>query len=125
MASQRAQKVGELIHKEISSLLIKGLKDPRVGFVTITGVAVTPDLHLARIYFTVMGDASKRKETAAGLKSAVPFMRREIGKILRMHYIPDLLFEYDKSVDYGQRIEGLIKEIHTREEHDRDDTQGD
>jgi len=125
LESQRAHKVGEQIHKEISALLVRGLKDPRVGFVTITAVDVTPDLHLARVYFTVIGDDKARRETEAGLKSAVPYLRREIGKQLRMRYTPDLLFQYDTSIEYGQRIETIFKEIHAGEDDDRGDSQGD
>lgn len=119
MASPRAHKVGELIHKEISALLVRGLKDPRIGFVTITAVEPTPDLHLARIFFTVIGDEKVRRETEAGLKSAVPFLRRELGKVLHMRYTPDLLFQYDTSIEYGNRIENLIRDLHN------DDDRGD
>lgn len=114
MESQRASRVGEQIHKEVSALLVRGLKDPRIGFVTITAVDVTPDLHLARVYFTVMGDEKVRKETEKGLKSSVPFIRRELGRHLRMRYVPDLLFQFDASLEYGNRIETLIQEIHER-----------
>jgi len=109
--SQRSHRVGDQIQKEISTLLVKGLKDPRIGFVTITAVEVTPDLHLARVFFTVMGDDKARRESEAGLKSSIPFIRRELGKRLRMRYTPDLLFEYDTSVDYGSRIDHLLQEI--------------
>ena len=125
MGTQRAQKVGELIHKEISALLVWGLKDPRIGFVTITAVDVTPDLHLARIYFTAMGDEQARRATEAGLKSSVPFLRRELGKQLRMRYTPDLLFQYDTSIAYGQRIETILQDIHDKEHHDRGDSESD
>jgi len=118
---QRSHRVGEQIQKEISELLVKGLKDPRIGFVTITGVEVTPDLHLARVYYTVFGEEEVRRETAAGLRSSIPYIRRELGKRLRMRYIPDLIFEYDSSVEYGNRIENLIKEIKT---HDTDGDTG-
>ena len=120
MESQRAHRVGEQIQKEVSALLVKGLKDPRVGFVTITGVEVTPDLHLARIYYTVLGDEKMRRETAEGLCSSIPYLRRELGRSLRMRYTPDLLFEYDASLEYGNRIENLIKEIKSGEPDDGD-----
>ena len=115
MPSQRAHRVGELIQQEISALLIRGLKDPRIGFVTITGVEVTPDLHLARVYFTVVGDEAMRRQTAAGLKSSIPFIRQQLGRQLRMKYLPDLIFEYDTSIEYGNRIESLLRAIHTDE----------
>jgi len=117
-SSQRAQRVGESIQQEISALLLRGLNDPRIGFVTITGVDVTPDLHLARVYFTVIGDEAARRNCAAGLKSATPFIRQQLGRQLRMRYTPDLLFHYDGSIDYGNRIETLLREIH----HDDGDT---
>ena len=118
MSSQRARKVGETIHQEISQLLIRGLKDPRIGFVTITAVDVTPDLHLARVYYTVIGDQESREQTAAGLKSSIPYVRQQLGRALRMKYIPDILFEYDQSVEYGNRIESLIREL--KPDHDKD-----
>ena len=118
MPSQRAQRVGETIQQEISALLLRGLKDPRIGFVTITGVEVTPDLHLARVYFTVIGDDAARKASAAGLKSSIPFIRQHLGKDLRMRYAPDLIFQYDTSIEYGNRIESLLRDVHTPESDD-------
>lgn len=118
MASQRSHRVGEQIHKEVSALLQNGLRDPRIGFVTITAVEMTPDLHLARIYFTVIGDEKVRRETEKGLLSSVPFIRRELGRRLRMRYTPDLLFQYDASIEQGNRIESLLREIHGDESDD-------
>lgn len=115
---KRCEKVAEAIHEEISSLLVKGVKDPRVGFVTVTGVKVTDDLHLATIYFSVIGGEAERKGAEAGLNSARGFLRREIGKVLRMRYVPDLLFRFDESVEYGSRIENLLRQIHETEETD-------
>lgn len=119
MASQRAQKVGEQIHKEISDLLQRGIRDPRIGFVTITAVEVPPDLHLARIFFSVIGDEKVRRDTEKGLNSAVPFLRRELGRRLRLRHTPDLLFQYDTSIEYGNRIESLLREIHVEDSDDR------
>ena len=115
MPSQRVQKVGETIQKEISALLLRGLKDPRIGFVTITGVEMTPDLHLARVYYSVIGDEAARRSSAAGLKSSIPFIRSQLGKHLHMKYVPDLLFQYDTSIEYGNRIESLLRDLHTDE----------
>jgi len=120
---KRCEKVAEAIHEEISSLLVKGVKDPRVGFVTVTGVKVTDDLHLATVYFSVMGGEVERKGAEAGLNSARGFLRREIGKVLRMRYVPDLMFRYDESVEYGSRIENLLKQIHETEETDAEKDQ--
>jgi len=115
MPSQRVQKVGETIQKEISALLLRGLKDPRIGFVTITGVEMTPDLHLARVYYSVIGDEAARRSSAAGLKSSIPFIRAQLGKHLHMKYVPDLLFQYDSSIEYGNRIESLLRDLHSDE----------
>jgi ribosome-binding factor A len=121
MTVKRAEKVAEAIHEIVSALLIKGVKDPRIGFTTITGVKLSDDLHLATIYFTVVGDESEKKSTEQGLNSARGFLRKELGKNLRMRYIPDLLFRYDASIDYGQHIDTLLNEIKNTEPDD--DTQ--
>lgn len=113
MASQRAQRVGETIHKEISNLLIRGLKDPRIGFVTITSVDVTPDLRQARVYYTLMGSQEDRDRTQAGLASSASYIRQQLGKVLRLRYIPEINFVYDASVDYGQHIEKLLSDVKT------------
>jgi ribosome-binding factor A len=115
---KRSEKVAEAIHELISQLLVKGLKDPRVGFVTITGVKVTDDLHQATIFFTVIGSDEEKKATGQGLQSARGFIRTEVGKSLRMRYVPELIFRYDESVAYGSHIESLLKEIGTTDGED-------
>lgn len=115
MSSQRAQRVGETIHKEISSLLLRGLKDPRIGFVTITAVEMTPDLSAARVYYSLIGSAEERKATAAGLKSSAPYIRQQLGRVLRLRLTPEIQFEYDTSVDYGIHIEKLLSEVRPEE----------
>jgi len=120
MKHKRCDKVAETIHETISGILCRGLNDPRIGFVTIIAVEVTTDLHLAKIFFTVIGDAESKKNSEAGLNSAKSFIRRELGKVLSMRYIPDIMFVYDHSQDYGHRIDSLLKEI--EHEHDSDDT---
>lgn len=115
---KRSEKVAEAIHEVVSGLLVKGVKDPRVGFVTITGVKVSDDLHLATIYFSVIGTDTDRKGTEAGLNSARGYLRRELGKALTMRYVPDIVFRYDESVEYGSNIEKILKQIHETEEAD-------
>ncbi len=121
MEFQRSHRVGEQIQKEISALLVKGLKDPRVGFVTITAVEVSGDLRHARIYFTAMGEEKVRQETQRGLTSAIPFLRRELGKRLRLRLVPELTFQFDTSLEYGNRIESLLRDLNSG----GDDAQGD
>ena len=102
-----------------SSLLTRGVKDPRIGFVTITGVDMTPDLHLAKVYYTVLGDETSRRDTEKGLKKAVPFLRHELGRRIRLRYTPDLMFVFDSTLDFGERIDNLLKQAAaTRSEDD-------
>jgi ribosome-binding factor A len=122
-SSQRTQRVGEQIHKEVSSLLQKGLNDPRIGFITITAVEMTSDLHLARIYFTAFGDEKVRSETLKGLNHAVPYFRREIGRQLRLRIVPELLFQIDTSIEQGNRIESILREIHDEQSDDSGHTE--
>lgn len=117
MEFQRSHRVGEAIHKEISALLVKGLKDPRVGFVTITAVEITGDLRHAKVFFTAFGEEAARRNSMKGLQSSIPFLRRELGKCLRLRVVPELQFVYDTSLDYGNRIETLLKEIHNEDAH--------
>jgi ribosome-binding factor A len=115
---KRSEKVAEAIHEMVSELIVKGLKDPRIGFVTITGVKVTDDLHLATIYFTVIGSEEEKQATEKGLNSARGYIRKEMGRNLRMRYVPDIVFKYDESVAYGSRIETLLREIAVKDDGD-------
>lgn len=103
--------MAETIHKEISNLLIRGLKDPRIGFVTITSVDVTADLRQAKVYFTLMGSQDERAETQAGLDSSASYIRQQLGRVLHLRHTPEIRFIYDASVDYGQHIEKLLSEV--------------
>jgi ribosome-binding factor A len=116
MQHKRSDKVAETIHELVSSILSRGLNDPRIGFVTITAVEVTDDLHLARIFFTVIGDEQAKKDSEAGLNSAKGYLRRELGKSLTIRHTPELVLKYDHSQDYGSRIDTLLKEIETAHE---------
>lgn len=111
VATQRSIRVGELIQQELSDIILRGLRDPRVGFVTIMSVDVTSDLRMARIYFTVMGEDADSDETQKGLDSAAPYLRRELGKRLRLRHVPELTFKFDTSIAYGNHIESILREI--------------
>jgi ribosome-binding factor A len=119
--SKRSEKLAETIHATVSSLLSRGLNDPRIGFVTIIAVEVIDDLSLARIYFTVIGDDEAKKSSEAGLNSAKGFIRKELGRVLTIRHIPELIFKYDHSQEYGNRIDTILREIAT--EHDGDDSE--
>lgn len=111
MASPRQRRVGDQIQKEISNLLLREVKDPRIGFVTLTAVDVSGDLRHARVFYTVMGEQDQKDSTQKALVKATPFIRRELGRRLRLRCTPELQFCFDGSLEYGNRIESLIKEL--------------
>lgn len=112
---RRAQRIGGQIREVISGLLVRGLKDPRIGFATITAVRVTPDLKHALVYVSVLGSPEQQQESLTGLVAASAFLRRELAHRLRMRHVPDLRFELDTSAEYGARIEELLAEAHRQE----------
>jgi ribosome-binding factor A len=89
--------------------------DPAIGFVTITRVEVTPDLQLARVFYTTMGSDAERRQTERGLNRALPFLRRQVGERLRLRRVPVLQFVFDKSIETQERVEQLLREIHEAE----------
>lgn len=120
----RPDRVGDQIRQELSELLSRGVvHDPGIGFITLTRVQVTPDLQLARVYYTTMGDQNARKDTAKALQRATPFMRRHVGGALRLRRVPELEFRFDESVEHQDRIEQILRDLHEEEaqRHTRDD----
>mgnify|MGYP001300210508 CR=1 FL=1 len=111
MSGYRPERVGEQIHKEIAQMMMHGIKDPRVASVTITGVTVSRDLSVAKVYFTVLDEAAERSDAERGLKSVASYVRRQLGQIMRMRFIPEIRFEYDKSIGYGQKIDSLLRQV--------------
>jgi ribosome-binding factor A len=97
--------------KELGEIISRKIKDPRIGFVTVTDVRVSGDLQIAKVYISVLGDEEKRENTLKGLAKAKGFIRSEIGQRIRLRKTPEILFEFDESVDYGNRIETLIHKI--------------
>jgi ribosome-binding factor A len=112
MQGSRPARVGEQIREELSELLTRHVKDPGIGFITLTHVKVSPDLQVARVFYTTLGDDKARKETAKALDRATPFLRRQIAGRLRLRRAPELTFQFDESIARQQRIEQLIEEIH-------------
>jgi ribosome-binding factor A len=113
--SRRTEQVAEAIKEEVSVLIQRELRDPRLGFVTLTRVEVSPDLKFARIFYSVLGSEETRKETYKALKSASGFLRRELSRILRMRYVPELHFEYDVGVAHAEHIQRLLHELEQEE----------
>jgi len=119
--SQRTRKVSEAI-KEVVAEILPGLKDPRIGFVTVTDVRTTPDLSSAEIFFTVLPDDPEvLAATEKGLASATPLVRREVGSALQMRRVPDLHFTHDPLPEHSRRIETLLQDARGSEEDDVDD----
>lgn len=106
----RGQRVAEQIRRELAELIRLELKDPRVGMVSITEVQVTPDYAHAKVYFSSMTGEEGLPEVMAGLQRSSGFLRRELGKRIRIHTLPQLHFEYDKSIEQGARLTRLIDE---------------
>ncbi|MFQ5458114.1 MAG: 30S ribosome-binding factor RbfA [Myxococcota bacterium] len=111
MIPKRLARVGETIRAEISDMLLRDIKDPGIGFVTITDVVMSPDLKHARVYFSRMGTEEDVAASQAGLMRAAGFFRRQLGRRLRLKYAPELRFEHDSSLETGARIDALLKEI--------------
>lgn len=112
---KRAERVGDLIKREISEMLIRGIKDPRISMVTITRVNISDDLRVAKVYFSVMGGDEDRKRNLQGLNSAKGFIKREVGKRIHLRYVPDIIFKFDPSLEYAEHINRMIKELHREE----------
>ena len=108
----RPDRVGDQIRQELAELIAREVHDPGVGFLTFTKVRLTPDLQQARVYYTTIGDEKQRAETARALGRATPFLRRQIGRRLRLKHVPELQFFYDESIERQDRIERIIQEIH-------------
>lgn len=107
----RPDRVGEQIRQELSQILAQQVHDPGIGFLTLTRVKVTPDLQLARVLYTVIGDEKQRKETQKALERALPYLRRQIGSRVRLRRVPELQFFYDESIEHQDRIEQILLDL--------------
>jgi ribosome-binding factor A len=113
----RPARVSEEFREVLAEALLK-LKDPRIGFVTVTGVKVTPDLRNAWVYYTAYGSERERTATRAGLRSATPHLRSELGRQVRLKFLPELHFEEDPTYERAEHIEALIRKLHEAERED-------
>lgn len=111
----RMRRVNELLREVIADEVAK-LKDPGLGFVTITGVDTTPDLRAARVYYTVLGEPGQREETQAALERATSRIRAATGDQVRLKYLPTLDFEYDEAIERGLRMEQLLRTLGEEDE---------
>ena len=115
MAKVRVGRVGEQIKKELSLILQTEFKDPRLGFITVTGVDVTNDLSQATVYLSVLGSDEQKEDTLKALAKGTGFLRSELGRRIRLRHVPELIFKFDSSVEYGSRIEHLLSQINNGE----------
>jgi ribosome-binding factor A len=112
MVVRRAERVGGLIQKELSDLLVTKIKDPRLVLVTITEVKVTDDLRSAQVYFSIVEGPERRQDAAEGFESAAGYLKRQLSHRLALRRIPELTFVYDKSFDQAAAVERIFKTIH-------------
>jgi ribosome-binding factor A len=116
----RVNRVGEQMKKELGDIISRKIKDPRIGFVTVTDVQVTGDLQQAKVYISVLGDEEQRENTLKGLAKAKGFIRTEIGQRIRLRKTPELFFEFDETMAYGNRINSLIHELQREDQVDEE-----
>lgn len=114
--SRRIERLNEQIKREIADVLQFGVKDPRIGFITVTEARVAPDLSFARVYVRPMGDGKEQEAAFEGLQAAAPYIRHELAKRLKVRQIPELRFEADRALEHAMHIEKLLSEIHKQEE---------
>ncbi|KKK39560.1 ribosome-binding factor A [Mesobacillus campisalis] len=109
--AHRVNRVGEQMKKELGDIIGRKIKDPRIGFVTVTDVEVTGDLQQAKVFISVLGDDVQKENTLKALAKAKGFIRTEIGQRIRLRKTPEITFEFDQSIDYGNRIETLLHQV--------------
>lgn len=121
MTTTRTARVSRQILQDLSEIIERELKDPRVGMITLTSVQMTADLHTARVYFSRLGTAEEREDSKRALDRAAGFLRRELGHRLRLRYLPELRFFLDDSLEVSERISKLLeRDKETEEDPDRD-----
>ena len=109
--SQRTQRIDELLRQEIGAIVARDVADPRIGFATITKVETTPDLRHAKVWVSVIGQPNERQATVSALGRAMPFVRHELGRMLRIKRIPDLHVQLDDTAERGTRVLQLLNEL--------------
>lgn len=116
----RPGRVANAIRREVSNIIQEELKDPRIGFTTVTKVEITPDLKYAKIYYTVLGDEKTRKSTEIALRNAKGFIKNLIGDRLKLKFMPELTFKMDKTFEYQERIDKILDKIHKEKHGEKD-----
>jgi ribosome-binding factor A len=115
---KRSDRVGDLIREVISEMILRDLSDPRLEAVTVTEVEVTVDLKLARVFFSARGEKAREEASQKGLESAAGVIKKKLGRELRLRYMPELVFQVDRSFEYGSKIDRLIQTIQDEQKTD-------
>jgi ribosome-binding factor A len=117
VATHRPERVGDQIREALSEMLTRGaVHDPGIGFITLTRVKVSPDLQVARVYYSSLGDDTARQETAKALERATPYLRRQVGSRVKLRRVPELTFEFDESIGHQDRVEQILRDLKAEEE---------
>ncbi len=111
MSNNRSRRLAELLKEEISEIILREVKDPRIGFVSLTDVEVSGDLRHAKVFVSVIGSDRERQDTMAGLEQATGFIRKLVGERITVYHTPEIIFRYDDSIEHGIHITQLIKEV--------------
>jgi ribosome-binding factor A len=117
LSARRVERLGQEIHEEVAAILAR-LKDPRIGFVTVTRVSLTPDLRTAQVYVGVLGDEAQQRKTLVGLQQSAGFVRRELGRRLSVRHTPELTFRYDSGLEATDRVAKILQEIDAQKDQD-------
>jgi len=123
VTTHRARRIADLIRHALADLVRREVRDPRVGMATVTEVRVSHDLRHARVYVSSLGGPGARTAAVEGLNHAAPFLRRALGRAVDLKYLPELLFVEDATLEHGERVERLLREIH--DEHHPEPADGD
>jgi ribosome-binding factor A len=122
--SVRRARLREQFKKEVSAILQREMKDPRIGFVSVTDVELSMDMRHAKIFISILGDAEAKAKTMTTLGNAQGFVRKELGRRIRLRYIPEILFKLDESIERGVRVQRLLREVAEVEGERRSDVPG-
>jgi ribosome-binding factor A len=122
MSARRAERVAEAVREAIAEMLLRDIKDPRIGMVTLTTVELTDDLKNAKVYFSCVGDAATRERSLSGLRSATGFIKAQVTRRLKLRYAPELTFLFDPSLEVAGRIADLLRQAHPSD--DGEDAEG-
>ncbi|SRR6056297_3358317 len=120
MSNKRVRRLQELLKEEISQIILREVKDPRIGFVSVTDVEVSGDLRHAKVFVSVYGSENEKEETMEGLEKATGFVRKLIGERITTYHTPEIMFRYDDSIEHGVYISKLINDVRKKEKERKD-----